>query len=157
MNAAKSVLCEFHYGHPKKDTLMDAFLSATDLNDHPQIDMILRKKLQNLTDLLETAKGMDPAIDIESNRRVFFLRKLRKNLQYFIYGSRRLAHPKKYLDMVFLLGTTANKRKTEVGFQLLLMCNQSASCKHHVENFSRISLVFRRISNATTQQILNKK
>ena len=97
---------------------MDAFLNATDLNDHPQIDMILRKKLQNLTEQLQTAKDIDKAIDIDSNRRVFFLRKLRKNLQYFIYGSRRLAHPKKYLDMVFLLGTTANKRKNEVGFQV---------------------------------------
>ena len=97
---------------------MDAFISATDQNDHPQVDMNLRKHLQNLTDQLETAKNMDPAIYTDSNKRVFFLRKLRKNLQYFIYGSKRLAHPKKYLDIVFLLGTTANKKKNEVGFQM---------------------------------------
>ena len=96
---------------------MDAFVSATDQNDHPQIDMNLRKHLQNLTDQLEFAKNIDPAIYTDSNKRVFFLRKLRKNLQYFIYGSKRLAHPKKYLDMVFMLGTTANKKKNEVGFQ----------------------------------------
>ena len=69
--------------------------------------------MQDLTFDLETAKNFDSNIDTESNRRAFFIRKLRKNLQYFIYGSRRLAHPKKYLDMVFLLGTTANREKMD--------------------------------------------
>ena len=76
-----------------------------------------RKKFQDLTFDLETAKNFDLKIDTESNRRAYFIRKLRKNLQYFIYGSRRLAHPKKYLDMVFLLGTTANRSKIEGVFE----------------------------------------